>query len=254
MARIASLARSNKNGRQTPINAVLEAFPLRVHCTERNGNGNFFLMCTVFIGTHSDYMCLILLCMILLFQFSCTADDYSDISSVPPLHSPMPPLDNSDVSPAKTVESQSLESLGVEMELQFLSDRVAVLEANYDRVLRNQEEIISRLATLENRFVRQNMGTPHSTSYRGLDELSETESSFNQSPMYIPPPPLHPPPRLSLDEHESAENQTPSREFRAKRRKPVHQLPSHPPQLRSSQPIPLPPHASTSSAADSIKS
>lgn len=171
-------------------------------------------------------------------QFSCT-DDNSDISSVPPLRSPLPPLTNSDVSPVKQTESHSLESLGIEMELQYLSDKVTTMEANYDRVLRKQDEIISRLAALERQLAWQQMSTPHGTSYQSFDEMSETESfSFNQPPTYIPPPPLHPPPRPSLDVHESAENQTPSREFRAQRRIPVYPLPSHPP-----QPIPLPPYA-----------
>ena len=65
-------------------------------------------------------------------QFSCT-DDNSDISSVPPLRSPLPPhtpLINSDVSPVKQAESHSLESLGREMELQFLSNKVTAMEAN----------------------------------------------------------------------------------------------------------------------------
>ena len=54
--------------------------------------------------------------------------------------------------------------------------------------------------------------------------------------MYIPPPPLHPPQSLSLDEHWSAENQTPTREYMAQRHTPIH---PHPPQLHSTQPNPL---------------
>ena len=57
--------------------------------------------------------------------------------------------------------------------------------------------------------------------------------------MYIPPPPLHPPRSLSLDEHWRAENQTPTREYRAQCRTFIH---PHPPQLHSTQPNPLLPH------------
>ena len=150
-------------------------------------------------------------------QLSCT-DDYSDTSSVPPLRSPLPPLANSNVSPEKQTESHTLESLGIEMELQYLSDKVTTMEANYDRVLHKQDEIISRLAALERQLAWQQMSTPHGTSYQSFDEMSESESfSFNQPPTYIPPPPQHPLPRPSFV-HERAENQTPSREFRAQRR------------------------------------
>ena len=113
----------------------------------------------------------------------------------------MPPLNNSDVSPGEPTPSHSLDSLSIEVELQLLLDRVTTMEAKFDRVLQRQDEILSRLTALENQSVYQQVDTPHSASF--------DESYFNQPPMYIPPPPLHPPPSLSLD----AENKTPTREY-----------------------------------------
>ena len=156
--------------------------------------------------------------------------DYSDISSVPSLPPPLSLLNDSDVSPEKMTPSHSLESLSIEVELQLLLDKVTTLEANYERIVRSQDEILSRLAALENRSTRQQMDT----SFPSFDETDGL--FFNQPPMYIPPPPLHPPRRLSSDEHWGAENQTPSREYRVQRRTRIH---PHPPQLHSTQPNPL---------------
>ena len=142
-------------------------------------------------------------------------------------------LNDNDVSPEKITPSHSLESLSIEVELQLLLDKVTTLEANYNQILRNQDEILSRLAAVENQSTRQ-QDTPHNTSFLSFDEADGF--FFNQPPMYIPPPPLHPPRSLSLDEQWSAENQTPTREYRAQRRTPIH---PHPPQLHSTQPNPL---------------
>ena len=161
-------------------------------------------------------------------------DDDSDISSVPLLPSPMRLLDNSehqaaDVSPQKS--TKSLGSLSMEMELQDLLDRVTAIEANYDLILLKQDEIISRLVALENRPMWQQMSTTHDALFQDLDETSDMESfSFNQPPVYIPPPPRHPPQRLSFDEHAVAQDCTPSRELQAQYRVPFHAQPSHPPQ------------------------
>jgi hypothetical protein len=95
----------------------------------------------------------------LQFQFSYTTGDDSD---VPPLPPPMPPLnDDSDVSPEKSNPSHFLEFLSIEVELQLLLDEVTTLEANYERILQKQDEILSRLTALENRSVYQQMDTPH---------------------------------------------------------------------------------------------
>lgn len=91
---------------------------------------------------------------ILQCYFSYTIDDDSDVAPLPP---PMPPLNNADseVSPEKSIPSHSLESLSIEVDLQLLLDRITSLEANYEQVLQNQHDILSRLAALENWSVYQ---------------------------------------------------------------------------------------------------
>ena len=132
-------------------------------------------------------------------------------------------LNDNDVSPEKITPSHSLESLSIEVELQLLLDKVTTLEANYNQILRNQDEILSRLAALENQSTRQ-QDTLYNTSFLSFNETDGF--FFNQPPMYIPLPPLHPPRSLSLDEHWSAKNQTPTREYRAQRRTPIHPHPA----------------------------
>ena len=141
-----------------------------------------------------------------------TGDD-SDLSSVPSLPPPVSLLNDRKITP-----SHSLESLSIEVELQLLLDKVTTLEANYNQILQNQDEILSRLAALENQSMRQ-QDTPHNTSFPSFDETDGF--FFNQPPMYIPPPPLHPPRSLSFDAHWRAENQTTTREFRTQRRTPL---------------------------------
>ena len=87
-------------------------------------------------------------------------------------------------------ESDGTDYLALEAELQDVMERVTMLEAGQAHILeaqrpimRNQEEIFGRLATLEN---NSNMYAP---SYR------------RPQPIRIPPPPKHAPPMLdsSLD-------------------------------------------------------
>lgn len=138
------------------------------------------------------------------------------------------------------------------MELQLLLDRVTSLENNVDRVLCNQNEILSRLSALEKQSACQQTATqpntsfPRTTTQPNTSILSFNERddfSFNEPPMYIPPPPRHAPPSLSLDYHGSAENRTPLREYQAQHCTPIHHkqlLPRHNPQLLSSESAPPP--------------
>ena len=104
-------------------------------------------------------------------------------------------LDRGSISPVKP-RQPSLDSLTLEMEVQELQDRVASLEENQRKILKNQDEIISRLVALEKR--------PHSYS----TQYSSPFPDFNHH-LPIPPPPSHPPPRF----FQPPEDQTPSREL-----------------------------------------
>ena len=136
-----------------------------------------------------------------------TTSDYSYASSVPPLP---PPINNSNVSPIKPPQ-HSLDSLALEMEVQELMDRVSFIEANQRQILLKQDEIIARLVSLEKSSHVQKASTPYHTPH-SFNETSTMDSfsftSDHDIPMYIPPPPSHPPHRFIRPE---PENQTPSR-------------------------------------------
>ena len=88
-------------------------------------------------------------------------------------------------------------------------DRVSFIEANQRQILLKQDEIITRLVSLEK------SSHVKSTPYRTPQSFNETSTmdsftftSDHDMPMYIPPPPSHPPHRFIRPE---PENQTPSR-------------------------------------------
>ena len=121
----------------------------------------------------------------------------------------------------------------MEMELQDILDRVTAMEASYELILKQQDEILSRLVTLEK---RQHTSTPCLAPFSGFENTTEMESfSFDQSPLYIPPPPSHPPQRLSQYHHDSTQPYTPSRENQPQCHTAFHAPPPHPPQCLSTQ-------------------
>lgn len=117
----------------------------------------------------------------------------------------------------------------MEMELQDLSDKVTTLEAKCNIVLKQNEEIISRLDALENRSTWQQLSSPH----RSFDDLGGRE---NIHPLESCPSVSEPVPQcLPLHHDKKSAGDTPSRPSQIQCRGCFHSLP-----LQDIQPYSLP--------------
>lgn len=144
-------------------------------------------------------------------------------SSVPPLPSPIKPLNQEGASNDNShlIEShESFDTLSLEIEVQNLIDRVTALESGHadvlqaqKTILQKQEDILSRLTAIENRLnphpYQQNYHHNHHSTYTPqppkhappTNSSMHNDFSFNEScafppsspPPYIPPPPRHSP-------------------------------------------------------------
>lgn len=120
--------------------------------------------------------------MFALIHADKSPDAHVDLTHVP---SPLNPWDdyNAHLDTCGDEESQGTDYLELEMEVQDLMDRMTKVESGHAHVLdmqrsimKNEEQILLRLAALESRFTALSYQIPHRT--------------------HIPPPPIHAPPVL----------------------------------------------------------
>ena len=150
----------------------------------------------------------------------------------------------------------SLDTLTLEMEVQELIHRVALLEQGHSAVLNNQrstlqkqEHILSRLAALERQQHHYTSARAQPPSFNDYSfDNSFADLSFDDSPKlpaYIPPPPLHPPPSLN-----PPPTQRPSRNLLPTQRPLQHPPPTQQPSLNplpTQRPLQHPPPTQQSS-------